>query len=126
MSHFSRLKTLIVEKELLILALKELGYQPEEGELYIRGFGGDRTKVELKVARKFGYEIGFRKGEGTYEVVADWFGVHGISQKDFVQQLNQRYAYHAARVKLEEQGFTLTSEEVQADGRIHLVLRRAA
>ncbi len=126
MSHFSRLKTQIVEKDLLILALKDLGYQPEEGDAQIRSFGGNQTQVELKVSRKFSYDIGFRKTGETYEVIADWFGVHGITAKDFIQQLNRRYAYHAARVKLEEQGFTLTSEDVQADGRIHLVLRRTA
>jgi hypothetical protein len=124
MSHFSRLKTLIVEKELLILALKDLGYQPEEGNVEIRGFGGKQTAVEMKINRKYGYDIGFRKNDETYEVVADWFGVHGIHEKEFVQQLNQRYAYHAACTKLEEQGFSLTSEDVQSDGRIRLVLRR--
>lgn len=126
MSHFSRLKTQIVEKELLILALKDMGYQPEEGETQIRSFGGNQTQVELKISRKFSYDIGFRKTGETYEVIADWFGVHGITPKEFIPQLNRRYAYHAARVKLEEQGFTLTSEDVQADGRIHLVLRRTA
>jgi hypothetical protein len=36
----------------------------------------------------------------------------------------QRYAYHAARAKLEDQGFALVREEVQQGERIHLVLRR--
>jgi len=38
--------------------------------------------------------------------------------------LLQRYAYHAARAKLAEQGVTLVSEEVQEGNRVHLVLRR--
>ena len=49
-----------------------------------------------------------------------------MSRAQFLQQVSQRYAYHAARAKLEEQGFTLASEEVREDGRIHLVLRRMA
>ena len=50
--------------------------------------------------------------------------VLGTSQEKFLQQVTQRYAYCAARAKLEEQGFALASEQVQEDGQIHLVLRR--
>src|SRR5262249_29060563 len=86
-----------------------------------------RTRVEIKVpTRQAGYDIGFRRTEAGYEVVADWYGIRGIEQKDFVRRLQQRYAYHAARARLEEQGFSLVSEESQADGRVHLVLRRLA
>lgn len=125
MSHFTRIKTQMVEKEYLVQALKDLGYAYEEGNLKIRGFGGQRTPVEVKIPKKsFGYDIGFRKAGDAYEVVADWWGIRGISRKRFVQQVTQRYAYHAARAKLEAQGFALASEEIQKDGRIHLVLRR--
>jgi len=127
MSHFSRIKTQIVEKDLLFLALQDMGYEPEQGELDVRGFGGNKTPVEIKVkGKKLGYDIGFKRSENTYDVVADWWGVAGIKQKDFIDQLSQRYAYHAARVKLEAQGFTLVNEEVGQEGRIHLVLRRMA
>lgn len=126
MSHFSRIKTRIVDKELLLLALKDMGLEPESGEdIQARGFASNRTPVEVRVRPStFGYDIGFRKTGETYDIVADWFGVRGVKQADFIDQLNQRYAYHATRVRLEEQGFTLVGEEVQADGKIHLVLRR--
>jgi hypothetical protein len=45
-------------------------------------------------------------------------------QQPLVEQLSQRYAYHATKAKLEEQGFTLVTEENQQDGRIHMVVRR--
>jgi len=126
MSHFTRIKTQMVEKEFLVRALHDLGYHYEEGSLEIRGYGGQRTRVEIKVAtRSPGYDIGFRKTGKTYECVADWWGIRDINQQQFLQQVTQRYAYHATRAKLEEQGFALVSEEVQEDGRIHLVLRRA-
>src|SRR5262249_3909858 len=103
------------------------GYVPEEGPVEARGFNGIRTRVEVKVAtRQPGYDIGFGKAEDGYEVVADWEGIRGVEQKDFVRRLHQRYAYHAARARLQEQGFNLVSEESQADGRVHLVLRRLA
>jgi hypothetical protein len=125
MSHFSRIKTRMVERTHLLAALRDLGHKPEEGDVKARGFGLLKSKVEIKVPTKSGYDIGFHRTEQGYEVVADWWGVRGVKQKDFLQQLQQRYAYHAARAKLEEQGFSLVSEE-QEGGRIRLVLRRMA
>ena len=125
MSHFTQIKTRIVEKEALLSALRDLGYNPEEGNVEVRGYKGIRTPVEIKIATQSrDYDIGFRKVDGLYEIVADWFGLPDIDRRQFLDQLSQRYAYHAARAKLEDQGFVLASEEVQPDGRIHLVLRR--
>ena len=127
MSHFTRMQTQMVEKVYLMQALADLGYTCEEGQVEIRGYGGNRTRVDLRVATKNpGYDIGFRKVGNTYDIVADWWGIRDTKQGLFLQQVLQRYAYHAARVKLEEQGFTLVSEEVQAGERMHLVLRRMA
>jgi hypothetical protein len=124
MSHFTSIKTRMVEKEFLLKALRDLGYQPQEGNVQVRGYLGDRTGVEIKIPTKNPeYDIGFRKRDGVYECVADWYGLKDIDQAKFINQIAQRYAYHAARAKLEEQGYALTSEEAK-DGRIHLVLRR--
>jgi hypothetical protein len=126
MSHFTVVRTRMVELEYLKRALTDLGYQFEEGAVSIRGFLGRRTAAELRVpGRNWGYDIGFRKTKAGYEVVADWWGVRGIGQKAFVQQVSQRYGYHAACDKLQQQGFSIVSEEV-AQGKIHLRLRRMA
>ena len=125
MSHFTRIKTRIVEKKYLKLALTDLGYGYQEGKVQIRGYGGNRTTVELKITtQNSGYDIGFQKSGNCYEVVADWWGIRDLKQDVFVQTVNQRYAYHVAKSKLEEQGFSLVSEEVEEKERIHLVLRR--
>lgn len=125
MSHFTTIKTQIVDKEYLKLALTDLGIVYQEGNVQISGYSGNRTGVELKIPTKnTGYDIGFRKSGNVYEVVADWWGIKDITQEQFVQPINQRYAYHAAKSKLSEQGFSLVTEEVQEQGRIHLVLRR--
>jgi len=127
MSHFTRIKTQIVEKKHLTQALRDLNYAYEEGNVEIRGYGGNRTAVEIKIpTSNRGYDIGFRKSGAAYELVADWYGIRGIDQKQFVQQLTQRYVYHATKDKLEEQGFSLVAEEVERDGRVHLTLRRVA
>ncbi|MBI4663159.1 MAG: DUF1257 domain-containing protein [Verrucomicrobia bacterium] len=125
MSHFTTIKTQMTEKEPLLKALEDLGYTPQDGAVEIRGYLGNRTAVEIKVPTKNPeYDIGFHQLGGTYQCVADWYGLREIDQQKFIEQLTQRYAYHAARAKLEAQGFTVASEEVHEDGRIHLVLRR--
>jgi Protein of unknown function (DUF1257) len=125
MSHFTRMKTQIVEKEYLLQALADLDYACEEGQVDIRGYGGNRMRVDIKIATaSHGYDIGFRKTGNAYEIVADWWGIRGINQAQFLQKVMQRYAYHADRAKLEEQGFALVSEEVQQGERLHLILRR--
>lgn len=113
----------MVEQEYLIQALEDLDYACDEEDVTIRGFGRQSQQVDVRVKTR-GYDIGFRKVGKSYEIVADWWGVRGVNREKFLQQVTQRYAYHAARAKLEEQGFALTSEEIQEDGRIHLVLRR--
>ncbi len=123
MSHFTKIRTQMMEREYLIQAIEDLGYACEE-DATIRGFGCQRQQVDIKVKTR-GYDVGFRRVGASYEIVADWWGVRGTNRKKFVQQVTQRYAYHAARAKLEERGFTLANEDVQQDGQIHLVLRRA-
>lgn len=124
MSHFTRIKTQMVERDYLVKALEDLGYRCQVGDVQVGGFFGERTTAEIKVrASIVGGEIGFRKTRDSYEMVADWWRI-GLKRDQFLRQLTQRYAYHAARAKLEKQGFSLVSEETQKDGRIHLVLRR--
>ena len=125
MSHISRIKTKIVEKEYLLVALSELGYEVEEGDLAISGIGNQKAKVDIKVRLRLSNDIGFRKTGESYEIIADWFGVRGEKSRDFTNKVTQRYAYHAAKAKMAEQGFSLV-EEVQEKGRIRLVLRKIA
>jgi hypothetical protein len=128
MSHFTRVKTRMVQQDHLVAALRDLGHNPQVGDLKARGFLGFlRTKVDVKIpAGTWGFDIGFRHTPDGYEMVADWEGARGIKRNEFLQQLQQRYAYHATRAKLQDQGFDLVAEEKQPDGRIHLVLRRMA
>jgi hypothetical protein len=126
MSHISRVKTQMVEKEFLCQALKDLGYDFEEGDLEIQGAGRKKAHVAIKINLRLSFDIGFQKNGDAYEIVADWYGVRGPKKKEFTEKVKQRYAYFATRAKLEEQGFTLVSEEVGEQGKIHLVLRRAA
>ena len=126
MSHFSRIQTQIIEKEFVLMAIKDLGFTFEEGEQEVKGFGGQKSPVDIRIKLPLSYDIGLRKKGSTYEIVADWFGVRGINQDDFTQKLMQRYAYHASRAKLEQQGFSMVEEKVEETGQIRIVLRRMA
>ncbi len=127
MSHFTSIKTQMVIRKHIKQAVESAGYACVEGNVEIRGYGGQSTPVELKIAtQNQGYDIGFRKAGNVYEMVADWLGIHDIDEKQFLQKITQQYAYHATKAKLEEQGFNLVSEESRADGQIHLRLRRMA
>jgi hypothetical protein len=123
MSHISIIKTQMVDKTLVLQVLADLGYKYEEGRFDIEGLGAKKTKVSIKIISRYGNDIGLRKNKGAYEIVADWWGVLRTNEKEFSDRLNQRYAYLAVKTKLEEQGFSLASEE-NKDGKIHLVLRR--
>lgn len=126
MSHFSRIKTQIADKRYLLQALDDLSFRYDEGKLQVGGFLGQKVPADIVIRIPLSNDIGLRLVDGSYEVVADWAGVHGLAQKDFVERLTQRYAYHAAKGQLEEQGFTLVEETVQNTGQIRLVLRRMA
>ena len=127
MSHFARLNTKMTVREYLTGELEDLGYQYEEGDVEIRGYGGNRTRVQIRVpTANAGYDIGFTESGGSYALIADWWGIEDVQPEAFVRDLTKRYAYRAARATLEEQGFALVDEEVAEDGRLHLTLRRTA
>jgi len=125
MSHFSRIQTQIVEQEHLLKALEDLGYSYETGDLSVRGFGGQTAKADVVVHMRLSNSIGFHKVGESYQIIADWWGVRGIKQKEFTDKISQRYAYHATRASLEQQGFSLV-EETTDKGAVRLVLRRMA
>lgn len=125
MSHITRIKTQIVEKEFLLQALTDLGYRYEEGDLDIHAASATKVKVQIKVLLRLSLDIGLRHTPQGYEIIADWWGVRGIKQAEFTNALLQRYAYLATRARLEAQGFALV-EETNQDGQLHLTLRRAA
>lgn len=126
MSHFTTIRTQLVEAVHLEKALVDLGHTVEQGPVAVKGYLGNTTRADLKIGTADrNYDIGFRRTGSTYELVADWWGIRGIHQESFVRQLTQRYAYHAAQEALLAEGFSLVEEEQQQDGTLHLVLRRS-
>lgn len=126
MSHFTKIKTRLIKKEHLIRALKDLGYNATDGRALIRGHNGQKTEVDVMISTKNSrYDIGFKKEGDAYDIVADWWIIEDIKPEEFHKQVQQKYAYHAVRERMEEQGFELIEEENEEDNTIHMTLRRA-
>jgi len=126
MSHFTRLRTKMTTRRTIERALTDLKYEYETGDVSIRGYMGQRTRAEIKVFTGHrGYDIGFSRSNGHFDVVADWWGIRKVKRQKFLDDVTQRYAYHATREKLEEQGFELVEEVTEKSGEVRLLLRRA-
>ena len=94
--------------------LQHLGYQVE-GNTKVRGYQGNTTLAEYVIRQKNGYDLGFRRDGGNYEIIADFWGAR-INQQEFVNSITKKYAYKTLMSTVQEQGFNIEEEEVLEDG----------
>src|SRR5262245_38839233 len=110
MSHFTKCNTKVQNLTHLLTALKNLKYQYEEGKVQVRGYRGQKTEAEVVIRGK-NYDIGLVKNEdNTYSFVADWEFVEyetGIKEEEFIEQVQQQYAYVTVTEACKEQGYEL-------------------
>jgi hypothetical protein len=135
MSHFTTIKTRLHDAQALVQALTDLGLknvEVHETAQHLFGFLGDKRQqtAEIIIRRKhvgrMSNDLGFKRAaDGTFTAIISGFDRSKYDAR-WMQRLTQRYGYHVACRKLTDQGFDLVKEETQADGRIHLVLRRMA
>lgn len=131
MSHFTSVKTKIRNMSCLIRALKDLGYTytlaEEHQQVHVRGYQGQTTDALMSIRASKTYDIGVRlTADGTYEFIADWWGVEttrGVAEEEFVKVLTQRYSYHKVMDEIKKKGYTLESEEVKEDQTIQIRVR---
>jgi hypothetical protein len=125
LSHFTTLKTKLRDGDLVEQALKELGHKFTRKGERIQGWMGRMTTAEFRiVTAAASYDVGLVMGKDGYEVIADWYGVRGIDQKQFVRDLTRTYSTIATKKSLAAQGFACVSEETAKDGKVTLVLRK--
>ena len=123
MSHISVMKIAFADRELLLQALKDLGYELEEGDDLRITNGVKSVKVDFLVKVPYTDSIGFRKGKNGWQLTADWFRVN-LDRKQFENRLKQRYAYLSVKQSLEKQGYCIAEETKDEKQRLHIVLRR--
>jgi len=123
-------KTKIRDLTCLKRALEDLAYEfteaTEEELVRVRGYQGETTEAVLSVRASKTYDIGVKVTEdGTYEFIADWWGVEttrGVGEEEFIKKLTQRYSYHKVMEEIRKKGYTL-EEEVNEDDTIQLRVR---
>jgi hypothetical protein len=121
MSHFTNVQVQIKSAKDIIECLTELGYQIINVKT-VTGYSKVKEMVDFAVKTQ-GYNIGFRRNnEGVFEIVADWWGVKGVTEKEFVSNLCVAYAEKKVRKFAQRKGFRLIEEESQAGK--HLLVRR--
>ena len=129
MSHFTKVATKINDLVALKKALDQLGwkYKASEQGVEVRGWRGQTTKAEIAIDMGK-YDVGVvKQADGTYALEADWWGVEttrGLKEEEVVKELNAKYAYQRVVAAVEEQGYTIDQNAVQADGTVKLTVSK--
>jgi hypothetical protein len=136
MSHYSTIRTKLVNRDFLVRALGDLGFagkvQVYDEPVRLHGYRGDqrRQRAEVVIPRRYvgraSNDIGFRRNdEGTFDAIISDYDKRKYSQ-EWLGKLTQRYAYHAAIHTLHEQGFAVVEESKETNGQLCITLRRTA
>ncbi len=133
MSHFTAIKTQIKDADALAKALADVGFKQvevHETAQHLYGFQGDirPQTAEVIVRRQYiggaSNDIGFQRQEdGTFVAIVSEYDRRQYSQA-WINQVTQRYGYHALLATAPTEGFTVESEAVLADGTIQVVVGR--
>jgi hypothetical protein len=136
MSHYSTIRTRLVNREFLVRALADLGFsgkvQVHDQPVQLHGYRGDRRRqrAEVVIPRKYvgraSNDIGFRRNkDDTFDAIISDYDKRKYS-KQWLGRLAQRYAYHSAVHTLREQGFAVVDESEESNGQLCITLRRTA
>ena len=125
MSHFSKIKTKLYDRNILKKSLSDLKLEWTEQNQQIVGYQKQTHDAEIIVKQSNNYDIGFKWNGVEYELVTDlMFWSQDVSVDKFLNRVNQRYAYNSIIGVSEKEGFSFTQTETAEDGSIRLVLRR--
>ncbi|GIH07151.1 hypothetical protein Rhe02_52180 [Rhizocola hellebori] len=126
MSHFTRVRTKLMDEMTIREALTRMGYTVMLANDGVFGWQGRRAEAAFKVRpSKTRFEIGFvPEPRSGYSIVADWWGVAVVKQEVFTQQLTREYAYVATVATLTAKGFEVQEQVIEDSGEIRMVLRR--
>ncbi len=133
MSHFTCIKTQIKNRDTLIQALSDVGFndvEVHEKAQHLYGYEGDvrQQTAEVIIRRQHigvaSNDIGFKQhDDGQFEAIISEYDCQQYSQ-EWLNNLTQRYGYHTLIATAPEQGFTVEEEETLEDGTIRVVVAR--
>ena len=122
MSHYSQIKTMIKDKEVLLQCLSELGYDVKMNKQSQRGRSPYNADMSILLD---GHNIRFGlNADNSYDMIADWDLIGNGVQRKFIESLMQRYAVKTIIAQTNQQGFNIIEHTQEADGSIRIVVRR--
>jgi hypothetical protein len=133
MSHFTKVKTELKNLLMLKQTLDDLNLNyveaDAENQIQIKGWNNEEEEVLMEIKTGGPYSIGVVKNNETnsYEFIADWWGVEMYlekTQEEFVNQLSQKYAYNTVIEKIQAKGYDISTEEVDEENNLRIVLRK--
>ena len=123
MSHFSKVKTKITNKENLVKALLMLGYRVDLNQQLDNPEGHNHPKLLADVS--IGNNMGFIWSDGHFVFVADiqmWD--KSIPVKRFLEKILQHYALSCLTTTSEDQGFKVVKQTTNVNNAIELEVER--
>jgi len=125
MSHFTKVQTKIFDKDILISTLKQLKYRVFEGKLTLKGYEGQKKNIDILVKLNSSYDIGFaRNKDGTFSIIADWWGVTKVKEEDFTRMVNQNYSLNMIRREMKKKGYKIVEQKNLENNSIKVVVRK--
>ena len=125
MSHFSTIKTEILDFEMLKKTISELGLAMEENGK-ITGSHRRIETVDLSVRIDVGAYLGFKKEGKGYTIICAPEILRQERNRRFVGMIQQEYAYRKILHETRKRGFSLVQEERVKAGVIKLILKKVA
>nr|YP_009297471.1 hypothetical protein Eryt_146 [Erythrotrichia carnea]AOM66814.1 hypothetical protein Eryt_146 [Erythrotrichia carnea] len=125
MSHFSKIKTIIKDLDMLKLSLTDLGLDFDASNRKIIGYDSETCVAEIVIQQTNNYSFGFAWNGGEYELVVDpQFWRQPWSIESFLERLTQSYAYHSVTKEGVASGFEKVEQTLQDNGAIKLTFQR--
>lgn len=126
MSHFTKLKTKILDKECLLKTLKNLNYEFEENSS-IRGYNRRTRTGDIAIKTKGEFNVGFvrKSSDMPFQILADWYGAAqaiGCSRTEFVNRVQREYATTKVLHELRKKGYRIKSRSVNDTGELKLLV----
>ena len=125
MSHFTKIKTKIIDKAVLFTVLKQLNCKIIETNSISQNIQGQKIKIEFFVELNPMHKIGFARGkDGSYDIIADWWGVDKDLKKSFIRNIMQNYSLEIISQEMKKKGYNIVEQKNIENNTIKVVLRK--
>lgn len=127
MSHFTKVKTRLTERQTLKQAMESTLRWPVQENAVVRGFSGNTVTAQLVAVNPLThYDVGFIRnpGQDCFELVADFYGLRHLDPNELVRQINQNYALSILQQEAAAAGYQMEDTVYEDDGSIRVVLNQ--